>query len=245
MLTISERKPSAWDFFKRKYVINLERMPERKKRVSEHLQSLSMDFSIFKAYDASKSYASLKEQALRTKIVTESCIKELGSGALGPGALGCLMSHYKLWEMEFMLRKKDENYWILIMEDDVLFHPMVDDTVLQSYLDLMPADAKFVKLGWAFSSDWHSKNVVSHNERYVKFLNNGVFSTICYAVHSSILETLLLKTYKHAIDNFPIDGAYGFKHLVDDADFYKIIDCPSMVYKGVCSGNKDGSSTRA
>ena len=238
VLTISERKPSAWDFFKRKYVVNLERMPERKKRVSEHLQNLSIDFSMFKAYDASKSYEALKEQALRTKIVTESCIKELK-----PGALGCLMSHYKLWELEFMLRKKDENYWILIMEDDVLFHPMVDDTVLHSYLDLLPADAKFVKLGWAFGSQWHSKNIVSYNERYVKFLNNGVSSTICYAVHSSILETLLLKTYDHAIDDFAIDGAYGFKHLVDDADFYKIIDYPSLVYKGVCSDNKDGSTT--
>ena len=238
LLEIAEIKQNPWDFFRRKYVINLERMPERRVRAEKHLKSLALDVSFFNAYDASKNYDLLKEQALRNKIVTENCVKEIGKGALG-----CLMSHYKLWESEFLKMKKGESYWILIMEDDVLFHPKFNHTVLQSYLNAMPSDAKFVKLGWMFNAYWHSKNVVPCNDLYVKFINNGVSSHICYAVHSSILETLLLKTYEHAIDDFSIEGSYGFKHLVDDPSFYKALNYKDVDYKGVCAETKEGSST--
>ena len=103
------------------------------------------------------NYEIIKELALRRKIVTEGCVKELSKGALG-----CLMSHYKLWEHEFLQKNKDDDYWVLIVEDDVLFHPQLKNEHVNAYMAEWPADARLIKLGWMFNDYWHSKNIKSH-----------------------------------------------------------------------------------
>jgi len=236
----STNPPNPWAFFRKTYIINLERCKDRKERCINHLTSLGFpNISVFKAFDASKNYEIIKEQALRRKIVTEGCVKELSKGALG-----CLMSHYKLWEHEFLQKKKDEDYWVLIVEDDVLFHPQLKNEYVNAYMTEWPADARFVKLGWMFNDYWHSKNIASHNKYYVKFINNGVSSMTCYAVRSTVLEELLSKTYEHAIDDFALEGAYGFKPFIEDSEFNRT-QYKDVLYKGVCADVKDGSTTIA
>jgi glycosyl transferase family 25 len=233
-LVSSNPTTSGWAFFKNVYVISLENAVARRSHVASHFGSKNINFSFFDAVDGRNTHDALKKFAIHRKIVSESCAKELS-----PGALGCLMSHYKLWEKIYM-ESDSTNSWTLICEDDVKFHPSFTPETLNSYLSAIPTDAKLLKFGWFKFDSIHKERIVAYNNKWVKFLGRGVPSTICYAVHTSILPVLLAKTYEHAIDDFDIDGSYGCTDLCLDPSFY-YCDTYKTTFKGVCADCKDPS----
>jgi GR25 family glycosyltransferase involved in LPS biosynthesis len=119
------------------------------------------------------------------------------------------------------------------LEDDVVFHPQTR-TILNEYLENLPKDAQYFKLGYIMF-DLHVKNrIVEYNSHFYKSLQRGVPTTMCYAIHTSLLEYLISITFEHAIDDIEIPNAYLFKRLINDNVFFKCENYKTS-FHGICS----------
>jgi hypothetical protein len=124
------------------------------------------------------------------------------------GVLGCLASHRWIWERELLQCTSADPYWILIMEDDVQFHPLYSDELLSSYLKEIPADAMLLKFGYLGTHEFSCK-YVPVNEFWTSTHQAFAFSTICYAVRSDLLLPLLNHRWVNPVDVIIIPGSYG------------------------------------
>jgi len=89
-------------------IINLERRPERKRRIVSIMNDLNIEARIFKASDGRM----LKEKDI--KALNISVIPEI---KMNYGEVACFLSHYTLWNE--MVKKNYKK--TLIFEDDVKF----------------------------------------------------------------------------------------------------------------------------
>jgi collagen beta-1,O-galactosyltransferase len=95
--------------------INLERRPERKRRVESTMNDLNIEARIFKAVDAQ----AITENQLKLLNITvlPNFVEPNRKGPLNYGEIGCFLSHYLLWQEMI-----ENNYKrTLIFEDDARF----------------------------------------------------------------------------------------------------------------------------
>jgi len=231
-IELSPQKTNPWDFFKRRYVINLASSADRRARVTEELKKVNMEFEFFDAVDGRKDFESLRNDALNKNIIARESNEHFT-----PGVLGCLLSHYKIYEKEYKL-KTNEEYWILIMEDDITFSPKLRPQVLQSYIDNWPMDSTYVKLGYC---DFKKGNSIEYGNPYFVRLQSCTTFTGCYAISSRLLETLVNTQYKGAIDMVHFPNMCGCKSLVDESSQFYMAN--GNLFGGLCAEIKNNIST--
>ncbi|KAK2704936.1 hypothetical protein QYM36_017100, partial [Artemia franciscana] len=104
-------------FFDEIFLINLDRRPDRLKRMEYNMNQLGLNFTRVSAVDG---------KLLNDSIVQEKGIKVLPHFAdpyhkrpMTMGEIGCFLSHYNLWEQIV----ESKLAFTLILEDDVRFEP--------------------------------------------------------------------------------------------------------------------------
>lgn len=92
------------------FIINLKRSIDRKVRVQEKLDALSLEYQFFEAVDALEG-----NHPYLNKYNKDKRIIMRGHG-LSKGEVACFASHYSLWKKSIQLSEP-----ILILEDDIIF----------------------------------------------------------------------------------------------------------------------------
>jgi len=220
-------EPSPWDFFRNAYVIQTNNDLIRKQRTEEHLTNLGLEFKIVNTMFETQD--ELQTASVTVGVVSAGIVKRMSASVLQT-----LYNHYTLWQSELRNNTTKASYWILIMEDDVVFHPKFNQAKLLLYLENIPADANLVKFGFGYSLVY-GPNVEIENDYYIKIKNNGVPGMFCYAVKSDILDILVSKQYTMSLDSLEIPGMYGCKTFADDDKFFKSPKHKSLTNIGICS----------
>ena len=220
-----------WNFFKRRYVINLKRSDDRRKSILHELEKVNMEFEFVEAVDARENY-----ETLRKYYRQKGVISEVGYSEFTPGTLGCLLSHYKIYEKE-LYQHNNEKYWILIMEDDICFSNKLTTQRLKEYLQNWPEHANYVKLGYC---NYLKDNTIDYNSHFQKLKNVTTFSG-CYAVCSTALHFLVNKQYSKAIDIILIPEMYCCKSLTDESSSFYTAN--GNTFKGLCAERPNTCST--
>jgi len=168
------------------YCINLEKRVDRRERCNLLFKKYNLKFNYFKAIDGNN-------------------LKHLSS-VLNKGAIGCCLSHYKIWE-DIVIKN---NKISLITEDDVIFH----DDVLQLfklYYPEVPSDWNLLYFGGN-----HCKQKLNFISNHVHKLSN-TYTTHCYAI--------TLECAKYLINKFNLDTILTKQIDVNLADVQKEISC--------------------
>ena len=148
-----------------KYVINLERVPERLKSSIAELDKVNMTAEIWKATDYKDSNF-INYNQLKT--------------SLKPGQVACLMSHKKLWEHIYEL---DVPYAI-IFEDDIFIPEYITKDIIYEHIHEYP-DFDIIYLGYCFPEKTSTG----------KILSEGVAEcTHAYVLKRDVIPILLQET---------------------------------------------------
>jgi GR25 family glycosyltransferase involved in LPS biosynthesis len=219
---------NPWNFFKRRYVISLPQSKDRRESVKEEMNKVNMDFEFFDAVDGREDYEGLRNYYKQRGILSERVCKELT-----PGALGCLLSHYKIFEREHKLQG-DEKYWILIMEDDIKFAPNIYNQ-LQNYFNHWPTNTKFVKL--AYWNNYTKGFKQECGNPYFVELKSQTCGCLCYAIHSDLFSRFVYNKYDTAIDLIVEYPMYGFKTPPETPkEFFKMLaNYGNAMFEGICA----------
>ncbi len=166
------------------FAICLEREADRKKRISQHLNSLEIPFQFSNAVDGRK--LSLEDRA---HYYSEKKSIEIRGRALADGEIGCYLSHSKIWE--HMVSQKIEKAFI-IESDAVLTNNVIEiiDACKNSSVDW-----ELVMLFYreCIPSIWQRKQLAKES-RLVKFSNKSACTT-AYLLTLSGAKKLLEKSY--------------------------------------------------
>ena len=217
---------NPWNFFKHRYVINLKDSVDRRAQVTEELTKVNMEFEFFDAIDGRKDFEFLRNYYLKKGLVTEEFAKNIN-----PAELGCLLSHYKIYEKEYRQMGSDQ-YWILIMEDDITFSPKLTLQVLQAYMEHWPKQSRYVKLGF---TNWFKDNMNDINPYFVELKKTTGWGGI-YAVHTSVLHTLVNHTYNAPADCIYVPPMHACKSVQGESpEFYK---ANKVLFLGLCAERK-------
>lgn len=120
----------------KKFVISLEKSKDRRRAFEQRNKEIIGEFEYFDAIVGEK----LKIEELSSKIFTKN------SKNYSLGAIGCAMSHLKLWEKCIEL-----NETIMILEDDVIVNKDFNRH-LTGVMDQLPKDFDIVLLSYNFDS---------------------------------------------------------------------------------------------
>jgi GR25 family glycosyltransferase involved in LPS biosynthesis len=209
---------NAWDFFKHIYVISLKDYADRRATFAKNMEPIEGFRYTFMEGVHGKKNPHLKQSYLDRNIITPEFV-------FSDGALGCLASHRFLWEKTMMEIVDDAPpFWILILEDDTVFHPLLTNAVLRAYLENLPTDARLFKLGFLGNAKYNGA-YRPYNKYWIDFKNEASFSTICYAVRSDYLGTFLCNPFQVPVDCLRIPHAYGA------ADIEAVLEVPADSYK--------------
>jgi GR25 family glycosyltransferase involved in LPS biosynthesis len=192
---------NPWSFFKEIWIISLKIDDAKRARISSML-SVYPGIS-YKILDA---VYGKKNPYLRESYTQRGILKQ--GVHLTDGQLGCLASHRAIWESALLGAEGSTPFWTLILEDDAVLHPSLTNELLGQYLQALPGDARYFKLGYLATSPFLSKFSIS-NKYWMKFNDCVSFSTICYAVRSDLLPALLAHTFSTPLDHIGIPYAYG------------------------------------
>jgi inositol phosphorylceramide mannosyltransferase catalytic subunit len=125
-----------------KYIINLERVPERLKSTIAELDKVNMTAEIWKATDCKDSNFINYYNQLKTN--------------LKPGEIACSMSHKKLWEHIYEL---DVPYAI-IFEDDIFIPEYITKDIIYEHIHEY-SDFDIIYLGHCFSKITSKREILS------------------------------------------------------------------------------------
>ena len=152
------------------YVINLNRHKLRKKRVSNNLNNLNLDFKFVEAIDG-------QSHAIDYSVLNPTFYDP--NGLFTKGIICCALSHRKAWK-EFLDSGKDT---ALFLEDDV------KPTKYLKNLDLDTFNTELKQLDWGVC--WVGKyyeDITVYNNISSLFYSNETFVKHQYAAHSYILN---------------------------------------------------------
>jgi GR25 family glycosyltransferase involved in LPS biosynthesis len=199
---------NPWNFFSRKFVISLEEASDRKESLVKEFERFSgLNYEIVKAVDGRKNPI-LRRWFELTHVISTPYPQT-------DGALGCLASHRKVWQTTLEDTVKFPS-WVLIMEDDVRFHPLLTNDHLKMYLDNVPKDAKVLKFGYLKKPH---VEYTRENKYWWNLSKKSVYSNICYAVRSDMLPNMLaIKDIIVAVDCYVMDNVYGAALLEEAFD---------------------------
>lgn len=205
---------TPWNFFSKIYVISLNTRTDRREHIKNEfskLTGLNNRYSFFDAIYGKESKYML-EYAKKRNIIKESNNMNLGQ-------IGCILSHYLLWERCYLeIHSTNENEWILVFEDDVEFHPDFTNEKFDEYLKNLPDDAEFFKLCYLGVNGFCA---IENNPHWYSF-SGAVYSTMAYAVKRKYLKNLL-KTYENPLDWYVFDKhAYGMAPHNQNDEWFKV-----------------------
>jgi hypothetical protein len=168
------------DVFDKVYLLNLERDVDKYEVVKKKLDSLNIEFEVFKAIDGHKLNCSLLKHGNK-------------------GAVGCKMSY-----MQMFKNAKENNYSrILILEDDIFF---LNDFINQFdvlYGDLLKIDEnwKLLYFGGSNRTGQNHINFPKSKDKIQLIGNRFIASTYAIGYDSSIYDKILeSENDKRAID---------------------------------------------
>jgi GR25 family glycosyltransferase involved in LPS biosynthesis len=200
------------DFFDGIYVISLPSRQDRRDRIKTELERFNTPYTVFNAIDGRKATPLKHWYGTHRNMLSEENTKNLK-----PGEIGCILSHIRIWEEILLHSTKDG--WYLIMEDDCAFDPRITSESLRECLSHLPKDAyyfKFAHLGI------YKKKIEAINPYWNK-VDGSSYSTLCYAVHTRILQSLLSHTFKAQVDHLIVPNTY----VINNDDMYSK---PNMMF---------------
>lgn len=198
---------NIWSFFQNIYVISLQNNNEiRRNHIKTELSRFpNLNYTFFDAINPLENQSILYEY-LNRGIIGVTCFT--------PGQLGLIASNRIIWEKH---ASDNKNNWILIIEDDIIFHPLFNENILSNYLKNVPEDATYLKFGFLAAGDYYNGTVKVNN--YWKRLEKS-YSTSCYAIKISLIQTLLNHCFIQPIDWVHLPNTYGMCSI-DELDEIK------------------------
>lgn len=138
------------------------------------------------------------------------------------GELGVLASHRMIMENCMLHTESSEPYWILIMEDDVRFHPSLTNEIFAQYIQNIPRDALHLKFGY-LANPFISNGIrvdpkdgyKQYNTSWINFNNSMSFATHCYAIRSDVLPACLAYKFTQPLDCIIVPNTYGATNIED------------------------------
>jgi len=194
-------------YFDKIYCINLNKRVDRWNKMKKIFQDLNITVERFEAVDG----YNLPEE------VISQYQKETGRYKLEKGAVGCLLTHYKI-----IKESKEKNYKrILIFEDDVIF----DKNFLSTFLKKINIIGEYNMLYLGASQyDWKVNFINGKKDFYRPKSTLGTFA---YSVNISVYEKIISKietTFDLPIDHIlseiqsDIEDSYVFFPNICKAD---------------------------
>lgn len=159
--------------FDQVYLINLERRPERRKRMEYCFSELGVSFKATSAVDGKKLNDSyLAEHGIR--MLPEYADPYHGR-PITSGEIGCFMSHYNIWKDMI----ENQHRTVLIFEDDIRFEPYFRAKVASLLSEVRHLEWDLIYLG--------RKRLSSSGEPFVRGSTSLVhvgytYWTLCYAI---------------------------------------------------------------
>lgn len=183
-------------FIDKIFVINLKSRKDRLKNIKSLIDTLNLDKKKIEIFDAvvgkeipnDEIYNLLSITSLDTLLNKSTNHKDIRS----KGAIGCYLSHYKIWEK--VISNNLNN--ILILEDDIVTD--ADSKEFEEYINSIPKDYDIAMLSWF--SLWFDrlnnpkKNIVINNNWH-KYNSINVFSGGCYLVSRKGAEKLIKNAF--------------------------------------------------
>lgn len=223
------------------FVLSLASKIKRKEKLSKELQRVGIEPSQVNWISAMNgSKPELRNLVERLQIIEKDYLPFFTNGHLG-----CLFSHYSLWMSLYTkhINESLEEKWYLVMEDDAEFLPCVDSSFLQEIWATKPTDAKLIKFHatYAYEQNPDLISVASHpNFRKQTRIS---FSLMCYAIHSTLLPSLLLTRWKNHIDLFHTEGIYILKTPSGfTQDTQTLYTTNGIFTEGICKTNCETDS---
>ena len=188
----SKPKNNVFDMFEKIYIINLNRRKDRKEYIEKEIGKYTNNYEIISAVDGND----IDIDNLENNIISEETKKEITSNkkkyglTLTNGAIGCALSHKKIWEMIH-----NQNYDnVLILEDDVQIQENIKN--LKNIYNDIPSDWDIIYLG---SGQYYKKDKITDNIHKLKF----AFGTFGYILSSKTARKLLQSVFpiKYQIDS--------------------------------------------
>lgn len=169
------------EYFGKTYLINLDRRDDRLESVTKRCSDLGIEFERVSAIDGKKT---------EINIINPSYY-------WSPSAAALSLTFLKILE-----KCKEENIEsVLLMEDDVEFHPEIHK-LLNIWMNDIPDNWEMLYFGG------------NHNSPTTKITENlhrcnRTYTTHCYAIHNSVYDEIIKELKK--LDN-PIDWKFG--HII-------------------------------
>lgn len=159
--------------FDQVYLINLERRPERRKRMEYCFEELGIAFKFIAAVDGKK---------LNDSYIRENGIRMLPEYAdpyhnrpITAGEIGCFMSHYNIWKDMI----ENQHRIALIFEDDIRFEPYFRTKIGELLTEVRHLDWDLIYLGRKRLSG-SKEPLVTGSSRLVHV--DYSYWTLCYAL---------------------------------------------------------------
>ena len=171
-------------YFDKTFLINLDRRPDRLFSVTKKCEAIGLQFERFSACDGVKEKLQIPTAQ---EVGQPECYWNLGSAGLS-------VTLRRIFE-----RAKEENYQsVLILEDDVEFHPQINEFIEKVFKDI-PSDWETIYFGAN-----HARPYVHLTPHVVRL--GGAYTTHCHAVHSSIFDLMIEQL---SLLNNPVDVLYA------------------------------------
>ncbi len=220
--------PSHMSEFPPVVVINLERAPDRRKMMAEHLDAMGISHRFLAAVDGKQLTPEQQKQYSRTKTFVRL------NRDLHPNEIGCAHSHINAWREAAAADRE-----VLIMEDDIRLH---DDfrRVVETREQWLPADWDVVNLAHDIAKpvDLKPCPVADLSYKSVCSFEGVVGRAACYLVHPESAKKLVECALPIAM---PADDILG-DASVNELNIYGIEpriatwrdaeECPSNIWAG-------------
>jgi glycosyl transferase family 25 len=208
------------------FVINLKSRTDRLENIKLLIDQLKLDkkkIEIFEAVVGNKISNDeinniLSISSLDTLLNKSTNHKDIRS----KGAIGCYLSHYKIWEKVV----NDNLNNVLILEDDIYYD--ADNKEFNEYINSIPNNYDIAMLSWF--SLWfdplknHKKNIIVNNY-WNKYDSVNIFSTGCYLVSKKGAEKLIKNAFPIC---YQVDAYFNILNNVTK-DFVRYIAKESLL----------------
>lgn len=188
-----------------RYVINLDRSPDRWFMVSEKLKAFDIHAERISAVDGH----GLSRETLVSLIPPLEDISKINCPReLLPGEIGCFLSHKKCWQK---LTESENENWALIMEDDIEISSRAKNYMTNT--DWIPEGIDLIQLH-IWGSTWKSKVdksfTLPNGDNLLRPLNPPALGTQAYLISKKAATDALSlsKTICSPVDNF-LSGIYS------------------------------------
>ena len=122
-----------------------------------------------------------------------------------PGLMGCYLSHAMIWAQTILDERIGADEFVLVMEDDLVWHPDATNDAIEALLARVPGDASMVKFSVC---DFVGEVRVLEERGQVQPVAGGVYlqtgmlgGYLMYAVRKAVLPALLEFVYPGHFDN--------------------------------------------